>query len=65
MNWIIIYQVLQIDNDDDIDDCEEFKEAVRILEKQKEDRLLLVQSKLNLLIENANHLAECEKRHME
>ena len=38
---------------------------MRLLEKQKEERLLLVQSKLNIAIKNANYLAECERQHME
>lgn len=50
---------------DSVDECEEYKEAIKILEKKKEDLLLLVRTKLNLSIANANNLAEFERKRVE
>ena len=58
--------MVKLDNLHDlVDECEEYKEAVKILEKKKEDLLLLVKTKLNLNITNANNLAEFERKRVE
>lgn len=48
-----------------IEDSEDYKQAIRVLQERKNTHLLLVRSKLNQSIEDAHNLAAAEKKRME
>lgn len=48
-----------------IEDFEEYKQAIRVLQERKNTHLLLVRSRLNQSIEDAHNLAAAEKKRME
>lgn len=48
-----------------IENCDEYINAVKVLEHQKEVLLMLVKSNYNMMIEDANKLAESEMNHIQ